>query len=179
MMSGTIVTIDGSGFAKNIMVFFGNQTAVRVDFESDTRIHATAPDAKEVGTVPITVINPDGDQVTKDGAFTYFAAIDDNRTQIFGVSPLTVAEETETEITLHGCHLIAAYNEGVLALRGPSRMQIKITSVTENKPDASGIESLSIVIFASVSPPLQPSERVAVQILASKRRCSGRPSRRK
>ncbi len=169
MMSGTIVTIDGSGFAKNIVVFFGNQPAVSVDFESDTRIHATAPDTKEVGTVPITVVNPDGDQVTKAGAFTYFAAIDDNRTQIFGVSPLTVAEETETEITLHGRHLIAAYNDGVLALRGPSRMQIKISSVHENKPDASGIESLSIVIWASASPPLKPNERIAVQILASKR----------
>jgi pyrrolidone-carboxylate peptidase len=169
MVSGTIVTIDGSGFAKNIVVFFGNQPSVSVDFESDTRIHAIAPDTKEVGTVPITVVNPDGEQVTKDGAFTYFAAIDDNRTQIFGVSPLTVVEETETEITLHGRHLIAAYNDGVLALRGPSRMQIKIASVTENKPDASGIESLSISIWASASPSLQPNERLSVQILASKR----------
>lgn len=169
-LSGEItVTITGSGFQTGAIAYFGSRLAKETKFESHTTIKAIVPEMSEPGSVLVTVVNPDGSQFTQIGGFTYVTMENSDRAEVFGVSPLTVIEEVETEITLRGRNLILAYNEGLVALRGPSRVDIKISKVTPSEEDGTGIEALTLIVYVSASPPLEPLERIAIQILASRR----------
>lgn len=169
-LSGEItVTITGSGFQTGAIAYFGSRLAKETKFESHTTIKAIVPEMSEPGSVLVTVVNPDGSQFTQIGGFTYVTMENSDRAEVFGVAPLTVIEEVETEITLRGRNLILAYNEGLVALRGVSRVDIKISKVTPSEEDGTGIEALTLIVYVSASLPLEPLERIAIQVLASRR----------
>lgn len=73
---GTTVTITGTNFVPHLdsanapIVKFGNALATNVVVVSPTQITCTSP-AGSIGSVGITVINPDGRSVTRAASFTY------------------------------------------------------------------------------------------------------------
>ncbi|MEP6849668.1 MAG: IPT/TIG domain-containing protein [Acidobacteriota bacterium] len=169
LAGGITVTITGSGFQDGAVAYFGSQQSERTNVESETTMTATLPSALEPGSVAVTVVNIDGSQETLDGGFTYVTMQGSDHADVQGVSPLTVIENGETEVTIRGRNLIEAYNDGLVALRGPNRVTLAIADVAPVAADESGIESLTFTVTISASPALQPHERIAIQVLASRR----------
>lgn len=173
-MSGVVaggigVTIFGSGFQKDALVYFGSQLAEKTVVESDTIIETIVPSATQPGTFAVTVVNPDNSQAIQNVGFVYISPENADRAEVFGISPLTIIEETETEIVLHGRNLIEAYENGLVALRCPGRLNLEISKVTTGGPDESGIETLTYDLIVTATPALGPLERIAIQVLASRR----------
>jgi len=67
---GTSVTISGTGFAAGATVTFGGTTATGVVVTNSTTISATTP-AHAAGAVDVVVTNSNGQNGTKQSAFTY------------------------------------------------------------------------------------------------------------
>src|SRR6185503_2892929 len=67
---GEVVTVNGTRFTSGARVLFGDQIGTNVVFRSANQLQVTTP-GNLVGTVAVTVINPDGQQAKQDGAFTY------------------------------------------------------------------------------------------------------------
>jgi hypothetical protein len=66
---GNTVTITGTGFQSGAKVGFGSTQATSVTFVSATQLTVVAPSG--VGTVPVTVQNPDGQSGQLPNAYTY------------------------------------------------------------------------------------------------------------
>lgn len=166
---GISITLTGSGFQPGAAVYFGNAPATQVTVESGEVIRAVSPAASATGSVAVSVINPDGTSASIPGSFTYVTGESGDQAEVIGVTPLAVIEDTNTVVTIRGRNLIAAYNSGVLALRGPSRCQITFLGTTTNYDAASGIDTVQMNVNIKCVPGLQPLERMAVQVLASRR----------
>lgn len=166
---GISITITGSGFQQGAAVYFGNSPATQVTVESGAIIHVTSPASPNTGSMSVTVVNPDGSSATMPGGFTYVTSETGQQAEVLGVTPLAVIEDTNTVVTIRGRNLIAAYNSGLLALRGPSRCQITFLGTTTSHDDASGIDTVQMNVNIKCSPALQPLERMAIQVLASRR----------
>ncbi|MDK2856404.1 MAG: hypothetical protein PWQ41_526 [Bacillota bacterium] len=67
---GTKVTITGSGFDPGVRVEFGGVEAGEVTRVSDSELTAVTPE-HDLGTVAVTVTNPDGSTFTLPDAFTF------------------------------------------------------------------------------------------------------------
>lgn len=89
--------------------------------------------------------------------------------EVLGVSPLSVIEDTETEVTIRGRNLISAYNDGIVALRGPSRVQVAFSNFGSTTDAETGIDSLILTVRVIAAPPMEQHERIAIQVLASLR----------
>ena len=68
---GTPVVLTGTGFVNGATVRFGTAPATAVTFNGATSLTAVTP-AQPVGTVAVTVTNPDTKSATLNGAFVYF-----------------------------------------------------------------------------------------------------------
>jgi transcriptional regulator with XRE-family HTH domain len=169
LAGGIPVTITGTGFQPGAEVFFGGNQSAEVAVESGTSARATLPPAAEVGSVNVTLVNPDGTSATRAGGFTYVVTGTGARAEVLGVAPLSVIEDTESEVTLRGRNLIEAHTNGMLALRGPTRVQVTSTLLTSGRDEATGVEELTFTVSIVAAPPLEQQERVAVQVLASVR----------
>jgi pyrrolidone-carboxylate peptidase len=128
------------------------------------------PEASQTGSVSVTVINPNGASTTRPGLFTYITPGQGNPAEVIGIEPLSIIESEATEVTLRGRNLISAYSNGMIALRGPSRAQVAISNVTSSTDGASGLEELKMTLEVAATPPLESLERMAIQVLASRRR---------
>jgi len=71
--TGGTVTITGKNFVDGATVKFGQNEAADVSVVSDTEITVRIPAAAEVNTVDVTVINPDGKQVSLADGFRYLS----------------------------------------------------------------------------------------------------------
>ncbi|HEX8774986.1 MAG TPA: IPT/TIG domain-containing protein [Pyrinomonadaceae bacterium] len=169
LAGGIDVTINGSGFQPGAEVFFGSNQSPEVHFVSSARVTARLPQAEQVGSVDVGLVNPDGGSATKPGAFTYVTNADSLYAEVLGIEPLTVIEDTESELTIRGRNLIAAYNEGIVALRGSSRVQVAYSGFSSSTDEASGIDTLILTVRVMATPPLEQYERKAIQVLASLR----------
>ncbi len=67
---GTPVDVNGTGFVNGTTVLFGALAAPTVTFHSDTLLTVTTP-AQALGTVGVTVTNPDAKSGTLPSAFAY------------------------------------------------------------------------------------------------------------
>ncbi len=67
---GTVVTLNGTGFADGATVSFGATPATSVTFVSASRVTAFSP-PNSVGAVAVTLTNPGGRSSTLASAFTY------------------------------------------------------------------------------------------------------------
>lgn len=166
---GIGITIEGSGFQPGASVYFGNQSAGKVHVLSSSVIETETPPFDSAGAVAVTVINPDDSQAVLQSGFVYISPTNENRAEIVGVSPLTVIEDTETEITLYGRNIIEAYDSGLIALRGPERVEIEISDVTTAEDEETKIEIVKFKTTVTTVPSLGPDERIAIQLLASRR----------
>jgi hypothetical protein len=169
LAGGIPVTLTGTGFQPEAEVFFGSNQATGVVVESSTGVQATLPPAAEVGSVNVSLFNPDGTSASRVGGFTYVAMGSGAQAEVQGVTPLSVIEDTETEVTLRGRNLIEANTNGMLALRGPGRVQVTSSLLTSGRDEGTGIEELTFTVRIVAAPPLEQHERIAVQILASVR----------
>jgi heme/copper-type cytochrome/quinol oxidase subunit 2 len=93
---GTAVTITGTNFVSGTTVSFGGVSAASTTFNSSSSITAVTPQ-QAVGTVDVTVRNPDGSSVTFTG-FTYVAAAP----VISSVSPASGPMAGGTTVTITG-----------------------------------------------------------------------------
>ena len=73
---GSIVSIEGTAFSAATSVFFGNKPASDVRFFSGQLLNARVPSGSE-GAVDVRVLNPNGNEATLSGGFTYFTIPDD------------------------------------------------------------------------------------------------------
>jgi pyrrolidone-carboxylate peptidase/uncharacterized protein (DUF2249 family) len=169
LAGGITVTLMGTGFEPGAEVYFGDSQSTNVTVEGSTTAHAELPPATETGSVSVTLVNPDGSAATKAGGFTYITTGQGEQAEVLGVEPLAVIEDTETEVVISGHNLIEAYNSGTVALRGPRRANITRSNVVTQRDEATGTESLTVTVRITATPPLEPVERMAVQVLASRR----------
>lgn len=169
LAGGYDVTFTGTGFQPGAEVFFGAVASPEVQVTGLGRVTAKAPPATQVGTVSVSLVNPDGESALAPGGFTYVSSEGSLHAEVLGVSPLSVIEDTETEITIRGRNLIAAYNDGIVALRGPSRVQVAFSNFGSSSDPETGIESLILTVRVTAAPPLEQHERIAIQVLASLR----------
>lgn len=169
LAGGIVVTLTGSGFNSGAEVYFGNNPSPEVTVLSSTKVQAKVPPASQAGSVNVTLINLDDSQGTKASGFTYVETQPSTRAEVIGVSPLSVIEDTESEVTITGRYLIDAHTNGVLALRSPSQASVAVLGFTSSVDNATGIESLNFTVRITSMPPLEPLERLAIQVLASRR----------
>jgi|GEM_PF-1484368 len=169
LAGGIDVTITGSGFQPGAEVFFGNVASPEVHVENSNQATAKVPPAAQTGTFPISVINPDGLSAELTSGFTYVSADQGEHAEVLGVEPLNVIEDTETQITIRGRNLIAAHENGLVALRGPARANISVSDFASSRDDATGLESLICTVRVIATPALAAEERMAIQVLAALR----------
>lgn len=169
LTGGITVTLFGAGFQPDAQVFFGSSPSPSVTVESATTARAVLPAASQTGSVNVSLFNPDGTGATRAGGFTYVVTGTGAQAEVQGVSPLSVIEDTETEVTLRGRNLIEAYTNGMLALRGPTRANVAIAGVASSRDAETGIEELTFTVRVTAAPRLDPLERLAIQVLASSR----------
>ena len=72
---GTPVTLTGTGFVGGATVLFGVKPAENVSVKGATTITCTSPATDKVGSVDVTVTNPDGQNGSKIGGFQYEAGL--------------------------------------------------------------------------------------------------------
>jgi hypothetical protein len=169
LAGGIDVTITGSRFQFGAEVYFGSVPSPQVTFVSSSQVRAKLPPATQTGTVSVSLINPDGSSATASNSFTYITTEGSLHAEVISVTPLAVIEDTESEITIRGRNLISAFNDGILALRGPSRVSITSSNFGSSTDPATGLESLVLTVRVTATPPLEQHERMAIQVLASLR----------
>jgi hypothetical protein len=95
---GTQVTINGAHFVDGATVKFGTLPATSVSFGSGSSLTAIAP-AQAVGTVSVTVINPDGQSGTLSNAYTY---TEPPKLTVTSINPSSGVTNGGTDVTLNG-----------------------------------------------------------------------------
>src|SRR5215813_13867690 len=155
LAGGIDVTLTGRGFQHGADVFFGSVPSPQVTFINSLQVRAMLPPGTQTGTVSVSLVNPDGSSATAPGGFTYVTTEGSLHAEVISVTPLAVIEDTESEITIRGRNLIAAFNDGIVALRGPTRVQITSSSFGSSTDAATGIESLILTVRITATPPLE------------------------
>ncbi|WP_200984479.1 IPT/TIG domain-containing protein [Paenibacillus sp. Soil787] len=72
---GDIVYVFGTGFVSTSQVLIGGKNAPIVSYISSTEMSVQVPAGDAIGSVDVTVINTDGQQVTLSGGYTYIAPL--------------------------------------------------------------------------------------------------------
>ena len=122
-------TITGSGFIQTPTVRIGKGMAVSVDFISPVELKITTPVLYNVGSLDVTVVNPDGQWDVLTGGVTALA-----QPKLKSVKPASGSLEGGTKITItgasnvvfHGLVLSSRFVKGATVLIGEE----KATSVT-------------------------------------------------
>ena len=96
-VGGTNVTVNGANFKSNATVTFGGVAATNVNVTSSTTITATTP-AHTAGAVDVVVTNPDAQNGTLAGAFTYALPAP----TVVSIDPSTGPTSGNTLVTIHG-----------------------------------------------------------------------------
>jgi hypothetical protein len=169
LAGGITATLTGRSFQTGAEVYFGSTPSPTVTFISSASVQAVVPAATQTGTVPVTLVNPDGEEATLASGFTYVTTEESLHAEVLGVTPFSILEDTETEVTVRGRNLISAYTNGLVALRAPTRVSLAVLNLTTSRDEATGIEELTFTVRVTAAPPLAAMERVAIQVLASHR----------
>lgn len=122
---GTQVTVQGSGFAPDAIVYFGWEKALSIEVISPTEIKAIAP-PNEAGTYPVTVTNTRGTgTAVLQEAFQYKLALTDPR--ITGVYPDVGPVDGGVPVTIVGEDF---WPGAVVLFNDVPATQVKVTSNT-------------------------------------------------
>jgi hypothetical protein len=112
MAGGTAVAIYGSGFVQGATVAFGNKQATEVTVLSPTKLQAVVPASDGVvGSVPVTIRNPDGSFAVATGLFGYVRVVLDFDAERIAVGTHPVAVIAEDTNGDSGPEIITA-NDG-------------------------------------------------------------------
>lgn len=136
---GTVVTIDGAGFAAGATVTFGGTAAVIKELTS-SKIAVITP-ARSAGMVNVVVTNPDGLTITLVNAFTYSDA-----PSVSAVTPAVGPANGGTKIAITG----SGFAPGATVKVGGSTAQavvvVSATTITAATPkgDKNGAADVSV-----------------------------------
>ncbi len=121
---GGNAVIKGSGFRKKAKVFFGEAESKKVERKSTARLIVRIPASRKRGTVPITVVNPDGNKAVLENVFEYYPF---PPPEIKGVSPKEGNFRTRVRITVTGSN----FRKGIRAFLGKKEMKdVRLVSST-------------------------------------------------
>lgn len=101
---GTTLTITGTNFLSGATVKVGTTAATSVSYVSSTTLLAVTPSHSTGGLKDIVVTNPDGQTVTKTGAFTYTVNL---VPVITGLSPSTGYDVGGAGVTINGSNFMS------------------------------------------------------------------------
>lgn len=171
---GTLVTIQGSGFAAGATVVFGGTFSPQVTVSSSALILATSP-AGSAGNVSVFVINPDGSATTTANTFTYTTATSSSTggVSITGLDPVLGSSGTTTVyisgtgflpnpvVTIGGINItsVGVVSSSLIAAVVPTGTSLAIVTVTNtNGTSASYSGGVSTTpgiqpVVSSVTPP--------------------------
>ncbi|PKN55038.1 MAG: hypothetical protein CVU56_23360 [Deltaproteobacteria bacterium HGW-Deltaproteobacteria-14] len=173
LAGGTPVQIIGQNFDPDVLVLFNQQTMPSRVFVSTSEIRITTPPAGATGSVPITVLNPDGLGATVPIGFTY-ANPQSPPPEITSVVPATGREAGGTQITITGKYFdaggtwslggkplenIATVTSSLVTARTPPNIPGKV-GLTYVGPDGQvairllAFEYLAAPVLTSITPPL-------------------------
>src|SRR6185312_12206680 len=96
---GTAVSIIGSGFQVGAQVLFAGAQATNVNVISSTSLTCGTPGGN-IGTVNVTVKNPDNQAFTLNCGFTFLAPTQNPPLQVISVTPNTGSSAGGTVITI-------------------------------------------------------------------------------
>lgn len=68
---GDTVYLTGTNFQRDVRIFFGGNEAQLKTYSSSTRIGVIVPPSSTLGSVDVSVMNPDGGEFTLPSAYTY------------------------------------------------------------------------------------------------------------
>ena len=95
---GTAVHLSGTNFLPGPTVLFGSDMAKSVEFVNSSLVIATTP-AGDLGTVSVTLVNSDTQQVILDDAYTFVANIPDYAALLEPVSVITYADQPGVSVS--------------------------------------------------------------------------------
>ncbi|WP_257450218.1 IPT/TIG domain-containing protein [Archangium lipolyticum] len=120
---GTRVTLTGSHFAPGATVLIGGASATEVTWGASNSLTATTS-ARAAGTVDVVVRNPDGQQATLPGSYTYEPA---PAPTLAAINPGHGPATGGTRVTLTGAH----FAPGAQVLLGDvAATEVSVTSAT-------------------------------------------------
>jgi len=99
---GDAVVISGDGFVSGSTVKFGEVDAASVTYIDSNTLHAVTP-ANTAGAQDVTITNPDNQEATLPGGFTYMAP----PPQVTGVTPNSGPTSGGTNVTITGSNFAA------------------------------------------------------------------------
>jgi len=99
---GTVLAVYGEGFLQGAQILFGGKPAKVHLVDEDLATVTTPPGF--VGTVDVTILNPDGQSASLPNAYKYIVA-DDPAPTLIGVTPDSGPEAGGTAVILTGNHL--------------------------------------------------------------------------
>ncbi|TNF24624.1 MAG: hypothetical protein EP329_24575 [Deltaproteobacteria bacterium] len=173
LSGGTPVQIIGQNFDPDALVLFAQQTLPNRVFVSTSEIRIITPPAGAAGSVPITVLNPDGLGATVPMGFTY-ANPQAPPPEITSVVPATGREAGGTQITITGKYFdatgtwtlggkplenVAWVTSSLVTARTPANIPGKV-DLTYVGPDGQvairrqAFEYLAAPVLTSIAPPL-------------------------
>ncbi|MBX7096949.1 MAG: IPT/TIG domain-containing protein [Myxococcaceae bacterium] len=94
LSGGTTVTVNGSNFLDGAVVKFGEGLGTQVMLQSKRKLTVVSPATVAPGAVAITVVNPDGQNATLLGAFTYESPEQKLIDQALVVNPLSATDSS-------------------------------------------------------------------------------------
>ncbi|MCA9514135.1 MAG: IPT/TIG domain-containing protein [Myxococcales bacterium] len=154
---GTPVRVLGTGFSPDALLLFDQVTVTSRQVVSANEIRFTTPPGAGIGSVPITVLNPDGLGATASPGFTYANPVGDPPA-ITSVVPSTGREAGGTTITITGSGFSA---QGTWTLGGKSLENVATVTgslVTARTP--AGTPGKKDLVYVA------PDGRVAIRLQA-------------
>lgn len=125
---GTSVLITGTGFQSGAAVSFGGTAAASVTFNSSTQLTAVAP-AHAMGTVSLSVTNPDTQNSTRTNGFFY--APPPEATDFYTLTPCRIFD-SRLPVGTWGGPVLSAGGERAFAMAGLCGIPADATAVTVN-----------------------------------------------
>lgn len=128
---GTVVTVNGTGFQTGAAVKFGSVLSTAVTVASSTQISAMSP-SENVGTVGLTVTDPDSQSTSMPSAFTYTSG-----PSVTSVSPNTGPVTGGTTVTIMGSGFQSGASVafgGILATSVNFVSSTEVQAVTPSSP---------------------------------------------
>jgi len=140
---GTSVTIKGTNFASSVTVTFGGTNATNVVRVNATTITARTPARASAGSVAVIVRNPDGQQATLAGGFTYTSA---PAPTIASINPNSGPRTGGTSVTIVGTNFSAGATVAFGTTAATDVVVVNANTITAKSPARSTTGKVNIVV---------------------------------
>ncbi len=140
---GTSVTITGTNFAPGVAVTFGGNNATNIVRVNSTTITARTPARASAGSVVVLVRNPDNQQATLTGGFTYTVAASPTVTSI---TPNNGPRTGNTSVTIRGSNFVAGATVAFGQNAATNVVVVNATTITARTPARSSNGRVNVVV---------------------------------